>query len=100
MNEREREAENQVPCLKDQQLSLISSSKKCVVNGVWQKKTKDVQIIVNDNLSVKRAEKIAAGANGRNLVEHLYDQYSEKHNQVKVHNTTVCVCLHTHTCEE
>lgn len=69
---------------------------------MWQRKTKDVQIIVKDNLSVKHAEKIEAGANGRNLVEHLYDQYSEKRNQVKVHNTTVCVrvCLRTHTCEE
>lgn len=46
---------------------------------------------------MKHAEKIEAGANGRNLVEHLYDQYSEKRNQVKVHNTTVCVRVFAYT---
>lgn len=93
MNERAREAENQVPCLKDQQPSLISSSKKCVVNGVWQKKTKDVQIIVKDNLSVKRAEKIAAGANGRNT-----SMINIQKNTTKWKYTTLlCVCVFAYT---
>lgn len=30
---------------------------------------------------------------GPKFVEHLYDQYSEKNNQVKVHNTTLSVSL-------
>lgn len=36
----------------------------------------------------------------QNLVSNLYDQYSEQHSQVEGHNTAVCGCVYTHTCEE